>query len=474
MANVKMPSVIINDKMTPTPSTVERSSSVGCLFGFAEAGPINTPVKITSWTEYINTFARGLASPFNTNYELAYAVYGFFMNGGKELYVVRVLTGTPKKAIVTDSVTKLQVEAVSEGVWGNSLKLTINKSPAYSSDFKAYDFTLTLGTSEVAKVSNVLAENLEQKLAEDTTMSAYVTITPTGTVVLPTDGNPATLTLSTGAGTDEFSGNEYYCLETLSDLTMVGSVDDKDGISTLIECADKYGLYPILFDEHEDVEYASLTSVLGLNIKGSMVTNPLYMLDPLTSKNKEINPVGHVMGIYARTINERGIQKAPAGLEATIRGVVDVKHQYSTEQIGTLNEVGLIPLINKANVGPVIWGARMCYHKDNTFKYVTDGIINVTIKKYLYQNTEFAVFEPNTETLWASLRTICESYLESLRQKGVLKGSPEEAYYVIIDSTNNTEESINNGILNIDIGYAPVKPAEFVVIKLAHSMASNS
>ena len=467
-----MPSVIINDKMTPTFNAVDFSSSVGCLFGFAEAGPINTPVKITSWTEYINTFARGLASPFNANYELAYAVYGFFMNGGKELYVVRVLSGTPKKAIITDNVTKLQVEATSEGTWGNSLKLIISKSPAYNGeDFKAYDFTLTLGTSEVAKVTNVLAENLEQKLAEDPTMSAYVTITPTATVVLPTSESPTTLTLSTGAGTDEFSGNEYYCLENLIDLTLVGSVDDVNNLEAFIECAEKYGLYPIMFmDTDTDADYASLTDVLSMDIKGSVVTNPLYMLDPLTSKNKEINPVGHVMGVYARIIGERGIQKSPAGVDATIRGVVDVKYQYSTEQIGILNEVGLIPLINKPNIGPVVWGARMCYHTDNTFKYVSDGIINVTIKRYLHQNTEFAVFESNTETLWASLRTICEAYLESLRQKGVLKGSPGEAYYVIIDGTNNTEESINNGILNIDIGYAPVKPAEFVTINLAHSI----
>ena len=94
------------------------------------------------------------------------------------------------------------------------------------------------------------------------------------------------------------------------------------------------------------------------------------------------------------------------------------------------------------------------------------------IKKSLYNGTQFAVFEPNNEALWNRLDTACRAFLESLRQEGALKGEPEQAYYVVVNETNNPEASINAGILNIEVGYAPVKPAEFVVIKLAHSIES--
>jgi hypothetical protein len=140
--------------------------------------------------------------------------------------------------------------------------------------------------------------------------------------------------------------------------------------------------------------------------------------------------------------------------------------------ISTLNPVGVCCIVSRPNAGIVIWGARSLNSSDTTMRYVSDGLLNLMIKKSLYNGTQFAVFEPNNEALWNRLDTACRAFLESLRQEGALKGEPEQAYYVVVNETNNPEASINAGILNIEVGYAPVKPAEFVVIKLAHSIES--
>ena len=126
--------------------------------------------------------------------------------------------------------------------------------------------------------------------------------------------------------------------------------------------------------------------------------------------------------------------------------------------------------MSRPNAGIVVWGARSLNNSDSTMRYVTDGLLNLSIKKSLYNGTQFAVFEPNNEALWTKVESTCNAFLETLRQSGALKGSAEEAYYVTVNDTNNTDATIAEGQLNIEIGYAPVKPAEFVIIKLAHSM----
>lgn len=179
------------------------------------------------------------------------------------------------------------------------------------------------------------------------------------------------------------------------------------------------------------------------------------------------------MGVYARVISNRGVHKAPAGVDATVRGFVELEKVLTPNDIATLNTVGVICITSKSNAGIVVWGARSLNNSDSTLKYVSDGLLNLNIKKSLNDGTQFAVFEPNDEKLWKKVEGACKSFLETLRQNGSLKGSETEAYYVIVDSTNNTNATILDGQLNIEVGYAPVKPAEFVVIKLAHSITTN-
>ena len=196
------------------------------------------------------------------------------------------------------------------------------------------------------------------------------------------------------------------------------------------------------------------------------------MNDPLTNTLKAVPTCGHVMGAYARVIESRGIHKAPAGTDAVVRGFVEMEYQLTPAQIITLNPVGVICITARPNAGIVLWGARSLNSTDTTLRYVSDGLLNLNIKKSLYNGTQFAVFEPNDDVLWSRVRATCKEFLETLRLSGALKGTKDEAYYVTVDATNNIDATIADGQLNIEIGYAPVKPAEFVIIKLAHSIVS--
>ena len=138
-----------------------------------------------------------------------------------------------------------------------------------------------------------------------------------------------------------------------------------------------------------------------------------------------------------------------------------------------LNPVGVICILTRRNYGLVVWGARGLNSTDKTMRYVSDHLLNINIRKSLYEGTQFAIFEPNNEDLWIGVKSVIRNFLENLRMQGAFKGNGEgDAYYVVCDASNNTEDSIADGYLNIEVGYAPVKPTEFVVIKLAHSIES--
>ena len=146
MPSYTSPGVYIQDVVSGSQTIDQAASSIGAMIGVALSGPINIAEKIGSWTEYIEKFAKGLASPFDANNYLPYAVYGFFQNGGKELYIVNV-RDSATKATATGSDCKLVVTAAYEGAWGNSIKVTYTKNAEWTASNLVYDVTVTIGSS---------------------------------------------------------------------------------------------------------------------------------------------------------------------------------------------------------------------------------------------------------------------------------------------------------------------------------------
>ena len=197
----------------------------------------------------------------------------------------------------------------------------------------------------------------------------------------------------------------------------------------------------------------------------------LRLPDPLNNNNlRTFAPSGVVAGVYANTDSTRGVFKAPAGTGAVLKGVQAMTYNLSDAEIGQLNPLGLNCFRNFPIYGPVLWGARTLVGADamaNQWKYVPVRRVALFLEQSLYQGTQWVVFEPNDEPLWASIRLNVGAFMDTLFKKGYFQGTTAtEAYFVKCDSETTTQADVDNGIVNILVGFAPLKPAEFVVIQI--------
>ena len=477
MAIYNAPGVYVQDIVSGSQSITQASSSVGALIGVTRSGVIGVAQKIGSWTEFISKFANGLDTPFLENSYLPYAVHGFFTNGGKELYIVSVKKGAIKatKTSTTNSITST---ASNEGTWGNDIKVSITKNADYSDENKAFDVTISVGTSDSVTISDVTLDTIEEAVMSNSKAKQWLSIFSVGDSIEALAEE--SFTLDGGTDGTELTDSDYSdalgALDILDDLTMVAIPGQTSKVvnDAILSYCDSNGLFPIIDMPMGSTVEETKAYRKSISAWTGALPHPWgRMNDPLTNSLKTVPTAGHVMGVYARTIENRGIHKAPAGVDAVVRGFVEMEYQLTPTQISTLNPIGVICITSRPNAGIVLWGARSLNSKDSTMKYVTDGLLNLNIKKSLYDGTQFAVFESNNEQLWSKVQATCKAFLETLRTSGALKGTADEAYYVTVDDTNNTDDTIAEGQLNVEVGYAPVKPAEFVIIKLAHSIVSQ-
>ena len=206
--------------------------------------------------------------------------------------------------------------------------------------------------------------------------------------------------------------------------------------------------------------------------KNSAVYYPwIKIADPLNGgKLRDVAPSGTIAGLYARTDSARGVWKAPAGTEATLVGAQGVAYPLTDGENGTLNPMRRQLHPQLPGLRHVAWGARTLRGADqmaDEWKYIPVRRTALFIEESLYRGTQWVVFEPNDEPLWAQIRLNLGAFMHNLFRQGAFQGkTPREAYFVKCDPETTTQNDINLGIVNILVGFAPLKPAEFVVIKL--------
>jgi hypothetical protein len=195
------------------------------------------------------------------------------------------------------------------------------------------------------------------------------------------------------------------------------------------------------------------------------IADPLDALRP-----RSMAPSGTLAGVYARTDATRGVWKAPAGTDATLNGVLDVAVPVNDLENGQLNPERVNVLRSFPAYGRVAWGARTMKGSDaqaDEYKYIPIRRLALFLEESLYRGTQWVVFEPNDEPLWAQIRLNVGAFMHNLFRQGAFQGlSPREAYFVKCDKDTTTQNDRNLGIVNIVVGFAPLKPAEFVVIKI--------
>lgn len=476
MAEYLSPGVYIEDN--PNPPVVEAvSASTGGFVGITQRGAVGKPIFINSWNAFINNFAFGMNSPFLADSDLAYAVYGFFQNGGKRCYVMRVASEAAKKATLSATGSNtVVINAKDEGTWANKLKVAITANADNSANF---DIAVTLDSEEVEVFKNVSntvgSENYWIDVLEQSNFIEGVS----GTLAVVS----ATALTGGADGTSDiadadFTGalKNFDVIDDLNLLCIPGQTSTAVNSAVMTYCENRKDVFAIL----DAPEASTVETVLALRKSMSCKNAALYfpwikVTDPLskTGKLRSCPPCGHVMGVYARTIAERGVWKAPAGTEAIVRGAIEVTTTLTNSDTDTLNPAGIVSIIPKTNYGIVIWGARDL-HPDSSMKYISDVLLDINIKKSIFNGTQPFVFEPNDSKTWTRVRATIEAFLDGLWRDGALAGEKSsEAYYVKCDEDLNTPAMRSQGKLICEIGYANKKPAEFVIFRFSHEVASN-
>ncbi len=224
--------------------------------------------------------------------------------------------------------------------------------------------------------------------------------------------------------------------------------------------------------DHDDsaAEAATFRNQLTTaNSYGALYFPWVKALDPTGASRTPIllPPAGYVAGLYARIDSARGVWKAPAGTEASLNGVVGLAAELTDVQHGNLNPLGVDVIRRFPGAGVVVFGARTI-SSDAEWRYVPVRRTAIMLRVSIYNGIQFAVFEPNDEPLWAQLRLNVGAFMTLLFRQGAFQGStPSQAFFVKCDAETTTQADIDAGVVNVLVGFAPLKPAEFVVVKIS-------
>jgi phage tail sheath protein FI len=466
------PGVYVEDSPS-VPSMEGAGASTGGFIGVAQRGKIGEAVFCASWDDYIRNFAEGMATPFMAGSDLAYSVYGFFQNGGRRCYVIRAATASAAAA-EADALFR----AKDPGAWGNDLKVMVSRNENYGDGNELYDIVVRLKGAEVEAfraVGNV--SGAEGYWADELEKSAFVAPV-TGSIG---DTTPVEKELSGGAdGTDgiadgDFSGR-LALFDVVDDVNLLAIPGQTTAAvtSALLAYAEGRGNVFALIDGPKATDIAGIKAFRRtVSCGNAALYYPwIKIADPLSRSGKlrTVPTAGHVMGVYARTISERGVWKAAAGTEAAVRGALDVATVLGSAAMDTLNPMGVNAVIPKAGYGIVVWGARSL-SPDSSMRYASDALLDIYIKKSTFDGTQQFTFEPNGERTWGRLATAVEAFLDDLWRSGGLAGAAAaEAYRVRCDAGLNPQASRDAGKLVCEVAYAPLKPAEFIVFRFSHTM----
>ncbi len=221
----------------------------------------------------------------------------------------------------------------------------------------------------------------------------------------------------------------------------------------------------------KDLAKQGIDTLLARSRNAALFFPRLLELDQLSDNQEQsFVPCGAMAGIFARTDSERGVWKAPAGIDAAIRGTSGLGVLLTDGENGELNPIAINCLREFRVIGRVVWGSRTLRGADaltDEYKYIPVRRLALYIEESLYRGTKWVVFEPNDEPLWAQIRLNVGAFMNTLFRQGAFQGqTPKDAYLVKCDKDTTTQDDINKGIVNILVGFAPLKPAEFVVIKI--------
>jgi phage tail sheath protein FI len=499
------PGVYISETLLPGPIVpAGTANAAGAAVGVFAQGP-TTVTLVTSWYDFVKKFGG-----YNAAYPATFGVGQFFQNGGSELYVRRVVHSDATQAAIVVPHTAngndvmATVTAKNYGADGNNLRVQFTATGVTNYfNLTVYKETVPGTASNVS--NDIILERYSNIRFDSTTsgdyvstvvnlVSQYITITvsdntktPT-TAVLPlvsgSDGAAATAS-DFGAAIADFSVVDRPLVIFAPEvLTQLGSTNGATVQDALIAWANGGNGFAVL--DTPAISVASTAAADALTYAGARTASSqaavyfpnYYIADPLgrsAQALRKVGPAGGVAGLYLATDKQVGPFKAPAGIRASLRGAIALEQSFSSSDLDSLN-TGLSPVNAVRNIpgsGIAVMGERTLMQDGTANKYVNMRRSLIYIEKRLKDAAQFALFENNNEALWTRIRTSFGSILNEYRNQGGLRGNtPAQAYYIKVDSENNTPETIANGEVHIEVGVALQYPAEFVVINISQSTAN--
>ncbi len=487
------PGVYVEEVASGVRAITGVATSITAFVGRALRGPLNKAQTITSYGDFERVYG-GLW----LDSQLGYAVRDFYGQGGTTAVIVRVHKSKANDTAALGAGTgnaQLKLVATAPGAWGNRLTVSVDKEVP-PGDTSVFNLTVTdPGSGRVEVIRNISHMAAHPRRADIVVgnESSLVKVGPLPTADVAATASPVAAT----------GGNDGDPIDRDS-FVGAGFVDDKEGLYAL----DDAGLVNLVVvppykgpppgDLDPDVLTAALkwatdhravmildpppgfTSLTAAETGAATLTTSrdaavyfprIRKPDPLRmGQIVEFPPAGTVAGVIARTDATRGVWKAPAGLDARIEGVSELAIPLTDREIGLLNPLGVNCLRVAPGAGHVVWGARTRDGADRNaseWKYLPVRRTALFIEESLYRGTQWVVFEPNDAPLWAQIRLNVTAFMNNLFRQGAFAGTtPKEAYLVKCDAETTTQDDVNLGIVNIVVGFAPLKPAEFVVLKL--------
>jgi Bacteriophage tail sheath protein len=486
------PGVYIEEAPSGVHPITAVATSITAFVGRALRGPVDKAVTITSLSDFERTFGGAWLES-----NLGYAVQDFYRNGGSTAIIVRV--HKTKAATDTASITigggtrQVALAAASPGAWGAKLTATIDDDVADPSDTTTFNLTVTdTGTGKLEVFRNVSFATGSARRYDNVLKNESSLVVATGS--LPTqpqssfpqsanatnggDGDPIDASLFTG-GTLKADKKGLYSLENadlvniivIPPYTSSGEIDSSVLTDTIAYAVERRAMMII----DPPAAWSSLANaVTGGGTFTSSPNAAVYFPQVQESdalRAGQIVPVapsGAIAGVWAHTDATRGVWKAPAGLGATVNGALALSIPLTDAEIGELNPLGVNCLRSSPGAGTTVWGARTRNGNDrlaDQWKYIPVRRTALFLEESLYRGTQWVVFEPNDAPLWAQIRLNITSFMTTLFRQGAFAGTtPKDAFFVKCDAETTTPDDVNNGIVNIVVGFAPLKPAEFVVI----------
>lgn len=508
------PGVYIQELQSNSHPITAAPTSVTVFVGYTHPFLTNSAnwgqaVEIFSFTDYEQQFG-GLYTSGVIEPHVAYAVNNFFLNGGATAYVVALQpsyydTGDNNMGLVMPST--VQVGAVSfsalQPIDQIPMTVTINNVQTTYAANDTADIAISYGSkAETYRKVNLKQGDPNYIVTRINPVSQLIEVTGTPSGAFTAIGQaPLGYAPGSAPNPDWTTFNEEDFVPVFQQdsaldkvpvfnlLTIPGVADNSIWSEALAFCERKLAFLimdPPVLDSADG--FGDTLPLIGNDLQSSIIpkgTNGAlyfpYLLsdDPLTENTWPYPPSGYVAGMFATTDNNRGVWKAPAGLQTIINNTIGVVASgvMTDARQGTLNPLGVNCLRDFPNVGTVIWGSRTLVTANVAFeqwRYVPVRRMALFLEQTLYANLGWAVFEPNDDTLWVALRSAIESFMLSLFNQGAFQGdTPSQAFQVLCDSSTTTQQDIDNGVVNILVAFAPLEPAEFVVVKIAQ-MAGQS